>query len=177
MLVGSLWQRGPCFIHFTGPFSLSSSLLLTLLAHVSSPLRHYGCCCGILSGRDMVEIVQARGYPIQEYYPQTPDGYILGLFRIPYGRTPQGAPRQGKPVVFLQHGLLDSSWTWVNNFEQESLAFILADAGYDVWLGECAQCYRPLSLPSLQPFPLCVVNTHRKQPWQLLFYRPCLAGP
>ena len=40
-----------------------------------------------------------------------------------------------KKVVFLQHGLMDSSSTWVMDFKTQSLAYILSDAGYDVWLG------------------------------------------
>ena len=32
------------------------------------------------------------------------------------------------------HGLLDSSDTWIVNGREKSPAFILADAGYDVWL-------------------------------------------
>lgn len=37
-------------------------------------------------------------------------------------------------MVLLQHGILDSSDTWVNNSPDKAPAFILADAGYDIWL-------------------------------------------
>jgi len=35
----------------------------------------------------------------------------------------------------LQHGLLDSSGAWVLNDPSEGLAYLLADNGFDVWLG------------------------------------------
>eukprot|EP01084_Bolivina_argentea_P061763 112906_1 len=87
-------------------------------------------------GRDMIEITRNKGYPIEQHFVTTDDGYILGLFRIPYGRNESmNAINIGKPPILLMHGLLDSSFTWVTNFPQQSLAYILADNGYDVWLG------------------------------------------
>lgn len=61
----------------------------------------------------------------------TSDGYILTMFRIPFGK----GLAEGGPPVILQHGLLDSSFTWVSNDESESLGYILADSGFDVWFG------------------------------------------
>jgi pimeloyl-ACP methyl ester carboxylesterase len=86
---------------------------------------------------DMVDLVERRGYPIETHYVETKDGYVLGVYRIP---GPHGEPRPDggeeacrRPVI-LQHGLLDSSATWVVNSRSKSLGFILADHGYDVWM-------------------------------------------
>jgi len=78
-------------------------------------------------------LITSKGYPCIEYSTVTADGFILAMQNIPHGRNNKKSA--AKPVVLLVHGLEDSSATWVMNSEQESLAFILADAGMDVWLG------------------------------------------
>jgi lysosomal acid lipase/cholesteryl ester hydrolase len=80
-------------------------------------------------GKDMTDIVTARGYPIETHYVTTADGYILTMFHLTTNKEGKVRP------VLLQHGLLDSSYTWVNNFQKQSLGYILADAGFDVWFG------------------------------------------
>jgi lysosomal acid lipase/cholesteryl ester hydrolase len=45
--------------------------------------------------------------------------------------------KKPKAAVLLVHGLIDSSDTWIMNGRNNSVAFILADAGYDVWLANC----------------------------------------
>lgn len=79
-------------------------------------------------------LIRSKGYPAEEHNVHTDDGFILTIHRIPHSRheSKYGAK---KPAVFLQHGLLDASSTWVINFPEQSLGFLLADAGFDVWLG------------------------------------------
>lgn len=72
-----------------------------------------------------MDLVTERGYPLEKHYVTTEDGYILGTFRIP----------SSGPPVLLQHALLDSSFAYICNMKNESLAYILHDLGYDVWMG------------------------------------------
>ncbi|XP_058760913.1 triacylglycerol lipase 2-like [Vicia villosa] len=85
-------------------------------------------------------LVETQGYKCEEHTVITNDGYILSLQRIPTGRSGKKAD---KPPVLLQHGLLCkfNSYTifqdavvWMLNSPEESLGFILADNGFDVWL-------------------------------------------
>ncbi|XP_055590845.1 lipase 3-like [Uranotaenia lowii] len=82
------------------------------------------------------EIAVRHGYRAESHTLRTQDGYLLTLHRIPCGRVGgcPGGKGSGQPV-FLQHGLLSSSADWLLSGPEKALAFILADAGYDVWLG------------------------------------------
>ena len=51
------------------------------------------------------------------------------MFRVNSGNS--DSPR---PAVMVVHGLVDSSDTWVVNGRNNSIVFILADEGYDVWV-------------------------------------------
>lgn len=80
------------------------------------------------------ELVRYWKYPVETHKVTTTDGYILTLHRVPYGKNHKRHTKN-RQVVFLQHGLLASSSNWVTNLPHQSLGFMLADAGYDVWMG------------------------------------------
>ena len=86
----------------------------------------------------------------------TEDCYILEMHRIPFGKHSPIVAGQIRPAVLLMHGLLCSSADWVipypekglgkdclhitkgvqmNNRQLMNIGYILADAGYDVWIG------------------------------------------
>ena len=81
------------------------------------------------------EIIISRGYPVEELHVTTEDGFILGLQRIPHGRDTTEPRFSDKPVVFLQHGILADATNWIMDWPLSSLAYILVDHGFDVWLG------------------------------------------
>ncbi|KXJ71265.1 hypothetical protein RP20_CCG021027 [Aedes albopictus] len=73
------------------------------------------------------QLIQKYNYPVEVHHTTTEDGYELELHRIP--------SLPGSPVVFLMHGLLCSSADWVIIGPNNALAYLLADLGYDVWMG------------------------------------------
>lgn len=74
------------------------------------------------------ELVTTYGYFSTEHTVTTSDGYVLTVWRVNKTATPSGNP------VFIQHGLFGDGVVWTLN-KQKSLAFVLANAGYDVWIG------------------------------------------
>lgn len=80
-----------------------------------------------------VALITKFGYPHEVHTFTTPDGYILTMFRIP--GSDKSPPAPGKVPVLLMHGTLSSSADWIIAGPPRSLAFQLADEGYDVWLG------------------------------------------
>jgi len=76
-------------------------------------------------------LVEEAGFLSEEHPVVTEDGYVLTMHRI----VNTNIKNKDKPVVFLQHGLLCSSSDWVIGDRSKAFGFILADAGYDVWLG------------------------------------------
>ncbi|XP_038220209.1 lipase 3-like [Zerene cesonia] len=73
---------------------------------------------------DSLGLIRKYNYPAEVHPVITDDGYLLNLFRI---------PGQGPPIL-LVHGVGDSSDSWLVLGPESSLAFLLANAGFDVWL-------------------------------------------
>ncbi|XP_053997911.1 uncharacterized protein LOC128886773 [Hylaeus anthracinus] len=76
---------------------------------------------------DTLQMIRRDGYEAEAHIVQTEDGYLLTVHRIP--------GKQGSPAIFMQHGLLGSSADWVLVGRNKSLAYLLADQGYDIWFG------------------------------------------
>ncbi|XP_022952782.1 triacylglycerol lipase 1 isoform X2 [Cucurbita moschata] len=79
------------------------------------------------------QLVQPAGYPCAEHQIQTKDGFLLGLQRV--SSCDGDLEKQKGPPILLLHGLFMGGDAWFLNSARESLGFILADNGFDVWIG------------------------------------------
>ncbi|KAG2633737.1 triacylglycerol lipase 1 isoform X1 [Panicum virgatum] len=79
------------------------------------------------------QLLLPQGYPCTEHTVQTDDGFLLSIQHIQHGKN--GVADNAGPPVFLQHGLFQGGDTWFINSNEQSLGYILADNGFDVWIG------------------------------------------
>lgn len=105
---------------------------LALLSAVTSTVAKTDACESYLADMDFMEYVTCYSYPVASHIVVTDDQHELTLFRL---QAKNSIMTSGKPVVLLWHGLLDCGDTWIANEENFAPAFVLANQGYDVWVG------------------------------------------
>ena len=66
------------------------------------------------------KLVNDYGYPFEKHHIETEDGYKLELHRIPKGSM-ESKNKTQKPIVFIKHGLADSSASFLFSGPNRSL--------------------------------------------------------
>lgn len=74
-----------------------------------------------------------KGYECETHEIQTEDGYIISVHRIPRGV--RDTRNKSRLPVLLMPALFSSSANFLLIGADKGLAFVLADHGYDVWIG------------------------------------------
>ena len=78
------------------------------------------------------KMIGDNGYGCETHKVTTGDNYVLTMFRV---LPKEGTRKQNEKLpVILQHGIYCDSSTWVCTRNPRSLACMLVDAGYDLWM-------------------------------------------
>lgn len=96
---------------------------------------------------DFTHLAERYGYYSEKHEVTTEDGYILNLYRL----NSKKCDDLIQPPVFLMHGLLLSSDTWLDSGPNSSLAYMLADHCYDLWVGNIRGNYNGRRHVALDP--------------------------
>ncbi|KAK9677743.1 hypothetical protein RND81_11G164100 [Saponaria officinalis] len=81
------------------------------------------------------QLIIPAGYSCSEHTVETKDGYLLALQRVSSSSSLDEIElRRRRHPVLLQHGLFMGGDAWFLNPEEQSLGFLLADRGFDVWV-------------------------------------------
>ena len=112
---------------------IKMKFLLTFLVHLFWRFSQVDLAIGpnLDIFRSFEEICTQHGYQVNQFNVTTQDGYINHMFQIHHRNID---PLSSKTVLLL-HGTFESSDDFIMNTKEKSIAFILADRGYDVWLG------------------------------------------
>jgi len=77
------------------------------------------------ASKTVPDFVHEHGFKFEEHKVTTEDGYVLTLWRINRGL--------GLPLI-LQHGVMDTAYTFLLSGGRRCPAFYFARKGYDVWM-------------------------------------------
>ncbi|XP_077242373.1 triacylglycerol lipase 1-like [Tasmannia lanceolata] len=103
---------------------ISFLLFLSILSVSSTDLDRKNGICEIF--------VRKKGFNCHEFIVRTSDLFLLSIQRI---SSKNATNLNETNPVFLYHGIMQGGDIWLLNDRKESLGFILADAGFDVWIG------------------------------------------
>lgn len=105
-------------------------IILVALINIS------GCSCKLLNPKrsdNVLDLIRGAGYKGEAHKVVTDDGYFL---KVHHMLPKLNETKAIKKPVFLMHGIVATAADFLVTGTEIALAFLLADNGYDVWLGE-----------------------------------------
>lgn len=92
-------------------------------------------------------LTKQNGYSSEKYEVTTEDGYILNLYRM----SSEKCDNLIQPPILLMHGFILNSDIWLDAGRNASLAYMLADNCYDLWIGNIRGTYQGRRHVTLDP--------------------------